>query len=176
MRVALPCAESAATASFQYWGTSSGRSTWCERYPFPHTGMNAAATTTPTTTAGSAAPNFTFASLGASAATPAATNPASPSTRSGTARGVLRNARPAAVSENTLNSAPYGLGSSYGHAPIDTTAPTITSSTKNARCRHRVIAASASATTGTAQLAAIVTMSCAYDDAWSIEKPRRSRP
>ena len=47
----------------------------------------------------------------------------------GTTRGVLRSARPAAVSlANHLNTRPYTLGSSYGQAPTPTTVPTTTSS------------------------------------------------
>ena len=63
---------------------------------------------------------------------------------------MFRNARPAAVSAKDLNRPPYGLGSSYGHAPTETTVPTITSSAKNARCFQRTSAAAASAATGIA--------------------------
>ena len=72
-------------ASFQYCGTDSGRSRFRDRKPLVSTGARAASASTPTSTGGHHEPK-----RGISALTPAATRPARPSTRRGTARRVAQ--------------------------------------------------------------------------------------
>ncbi len=106
-RVASPSRAIAAIVSFQYAGTSSGRSTLWDRNPLAATGANAAAARIPTTTVGHTCPNQRAAT-----GSPAAISPAIPSTSNGTARGVLRSASPAEEPANDLKNLPYALGSS----------------------------------------------------------------
>ena len=60
---------------------------------------------------------------------------------SGTARGVLRSARPLSLSSEVLPPPPGSGGSSHGWAPTAMKRPAKTSATKYARCFHRLTAA-----------------------------------
>jgi hypothetical protein len=63
---------------------------------------------------------------------------ASASTTSGTARAVLRKARPALeLLAKALKIAPRGVGWAYGDGPTAMIIPAISRTTKNRRWRHR---------------------------------------
>ena len=111
-------------ASVQYPGTCSGRSTPGRQVAVRHTGSNARSTrpTIPTAPA-------SRTRTGGRAATAAAISPAIPSTTMGTTRGVFRSASPIEVAlVNERQRWPYGVESSYGHAPTPTIVPTMTHS------------------------------------------------
>ena len=101
-RVSLPSRSSAAAASSQYAGTSSGRDTPVERNPTLHTGARAANASSPTNTPpassglghGGAFHRMRVAVTVASAPTPAASSPASPSTMTGATRGGVAQREP----------------------------------------------------------------------------------
>ena len=92
------------------------------------------------------------------AATAAASIAAKPSTTSGTARGLFRNAIPKDVSVvNAFHAWPYGVASSKGHAPTEMTVPTTTSRQKKVRWVQRTRNAATRPATGTAYVSATTT-------------------
>src|SRR5690349_3330891 len=84
---------------------------------------------------------------------PAASNAANPSTTSGVARAVLRNARPNVDDfANDLNAAPTTDGWSYGAAPTEMATPTTMRITQYSRYRQRTLAAASIAIAGMRRL------------------------